>query len=100
MTGGGKDVKVHFMGTDPPAFRMSGHATRRLVERGIEQEWIVRALAEPERVDDDPLDADVRHALKRVPERDGRVLRVVFNFRQKPWLIVSVFFDRRLRGAL
>jgi len=38
------------------------------------------------------------HALGRIAERDGRVLRVVYNAAVRPPRIVTVYFDRRERG--
>jgi len=38
------------------------------------------------------------HALGRIAERDGRVLRVVYNALVQPPRIVTAYFDRRERG--
>ena len=42
----------------------------------------------------------LRHALARIPERDDRVLRVVYNENVHPWRIVTAYFDRAMRGKL
>lgn len=39
-----------------------------------------------------------RHFLARVPEQEGRVLRVVVNPQVDPPLVVTAFLDRRMRG--
>ena len=43
-------------------------------------------------------DSTLTHALGRIAERDGRVLRVVYNASVIPPRIVTVYFDRRQRG--
>lgn len=57
-----------------------------------------RTIAIPERVEE-PQDG-TRHYLARIPERDGRVLRVVVNPGVDPPLVVSAFLDPRMRGRM
>ena len=76
----------------------SDHARVVLQERAISEEWVERATAFPDRCDSGP-DGNV-HYLKAIPERDGRVLRVVVNPRGSRARIVTAFFDRRARGQL
>lgn len=52
-------------------------------------------VARPERVENDPRDAELRHALGRITERGGRILRVIYNHESIPWRIVTAYFDRR-----
>src|SRR5712692_8473803 len=61
--------------------------------------WVVRVLAKPDRIEADRFDAALTHALGRIAERDGRTLRVVYNGSVNPPRIVTVYFDRRPRGA-
>ena len=42
-------------------------------------------------------DDGTAHYLSSVPERGGRILRVVVNAKASPAVVVTVFFDRRLR---
>ena len=42
----------------------------------------------------------LKHALRRIPEYDDRILRVVYNETSEPWRVVTVFFDRTMRGKL
>lgn len=58
-------------------FDYSGHASEMLGSRGIEREWVERAILAPDDSEPDPKHADRTRAYKRLPERDGRVLRVV-----------------------
>ncbi len=80
------------------AFVLSRHALAMVVERDIDISWIERALRHPERVEADSRDRELRHALAPIPERDGRVLRVVYNETTVPWRIVTAYFDRTQRN--
>jgi len=81
-----------------PGYEVSDHAIGVLAEREIQTTWVVRVLAAPERTQRDRSDAELMHALGRIAERDGRVLRVVYNAAVRPPRIVTVYFDRRERG--
>ena len=76
------------------------HALHVMEERGIFSEWVERAVAAPERRMPDPHDEAVERFYIRIPERDGRVLRVAVNTDARPWRVVSTFFDRSMRGEL
>ncbi len=76
-------------------FAYTAHARDMLTERGIPDEWIVRAVESPLRTEQH--DDGTTHYLSSVPERSGRVLRVVVNAKASPAIVVTVFFDRRLR---
>ena len=71
------------------------HAEVVLGERGIPSDWVVRVVAEPERVES--RDDGTRHFMGSVAEREGRVLRVIVAAEAKPWRVVTAFFDRRMR---
>jgi hypothetical protein len=71
-----------------------------LVERGILTEWLERALAGPALRTADPTDAALERRYVVIPERERRVLRVVVNATVAPVRVVSVFFDRGMRGKL
>ncbi len=73
----------------------TSHAESMLKERRITLDWVTRAIAEPartERKDDGTI-----HYLKPIPEREGRVLRVVTGPDSEPTRVITVFFDRRER---
>ena len=70
------------------------------MERAIPIEWVERVLAEPEIREPDPNDPEVERFFRRIPKNDDRVLRVAVNVRGIPWRVVSVFFDRSMRGKL
>lgn len=71
------------------------HARDMLTERGLPEEWIARTVESPLRTENH--DDGTTHYLSEVPERSGRVLRVVVNAKVSPPIVVTVFFDRRLR---
>ncbi len=81
-------------------FELTKHARRVLAEREIPLEWVERTLSAPESVQPDPQDAAVERRFRRIPEFGGRVLRVAVNVRVEPPRVVSVFFDRKMKGRL
>lgn len=81
-------------------FTLSAHAEVVIAERAIDIEWVRRVLRNPERIEDDKSDRLLRHALGRIPEHGDRVLRVVYNGSVEPVRVVTVYFDRTLRGKL
>lgn len=76
-------------------FELTIHAEVAIRERGIPLEWIERVLVWPLRREADPHDPALLHALGKIPEHGGRVLRVVYNKEAIPWRIVTAYFDRR-----
>ena len=85
---------------EPPAFTLTEHAETAIAQRGVSVEWVARVLARPQRTEPDRRDASLQHALGRIAERDGRVLRVVYNDTVVPWRVVTVYFDRTQRHKL
>jgi len=82
-------------------YELTKHAQSRLDERNdISLEWVERTLLNPQRVESDERDPKLIHALASIPEYDNRVLRVVYNPTENPWKIVTVHFDRRMKGKL
>ena len=81
-------------------FELTKHAKQVLAEREIPIEWLERTLAVPELVLPDPDDATVERRFRRIPEFGGRVLRVAVNTAVDPNRVVSVFFDRGMKGKL
>lgn len=79
---------------------LSQHAQTRLLERKIELAWLERIIANPQRTEPDPDDPALEHRLAAVPECGNRVLRVVCDPRQNPLKVVTVHFDRSLKGKL
>ncbi len=69
-------------------------------ERAIPIEWVERTYDTPERILADLADSAIERRFRRIPEFGGRVLRVVVNSSVDPNRVVSVFFDRQMKGKL
>ena len=82
------------------SYELTLHAKVALAEREIALEWMERTLAAPELRLPDPDDATVERRDRRIPEHGGRVLRVAVNITVEPERVVSVFFDRKMKGRL
>lgn len=72
---------------------LTEHAQKRLLKRKIRLEWIVAALERPARTENDPEDPELAHALRPIPERGFRVLRVVYSETVEPLRVVTAYFD-------
>lgn len=81
-------------------FTLSEHAEIAIRERGISLEWIERAMTSPARIEPDRDDPDALHALLVIPEHGYRVLRVIYNHTKNPPHLVTVYFDRSMKGRL
>ena len=79
-------------------FELTKHAKKALAEREIPVAWVERTLASPELCLPDPDDATVECRYRKIPEFGGRVLRVAVNTAVEPNRVVSVFFDRKMKG--
>lgn len=77
-------------------FKLTEHARKRCLRRGIDDSWISAALSRPARLETDPDDAALMHALYPVPERAFRVLRVIYNETVDPVLVVTAFLDNEV----
>ncbi|WP_293799539.1 DUF4258 domain-containing protein [uncultured Bosea sp.] len=78
-------------------FVYSGHAIEMLHERSIESEWVERAILAPDAIEGDPKHADRVRACKALPERDGRVLRLVYVEMGQAYRVITLFLDRSRR---
>lgn len=74
--------------------RFTSHASVVARNRRIESEWIERVVRAPEWVELEPRDPELRRAFAAIPEREGRVLRVVYGETAAEYVIVTAFFDR------
>jgi hypothetical protein len=78
-------------------FKYSDHAKEMLVERDIESEWVERTILNPDAIESDPKHLDRVRAYKALPERDGRVLRVVYVELGEAYRVITLFLDRSRR---
>ena len=79
-------------------FDLTRHAKKALAEREIPLEWVERTFAMPELILPDSYDATVERRFRKIPEFGGRVLRVAVNTAVEPNRVVSIFFDRKMKG--
>jgi hypothetical protein len=82
------------------SFVLTHHAEQMVAERNLKAEWIEEVLKNPDALVQDGDDRDLYHAYKSIPERDGRVLHVVYNMESEPWRVITGFFDRAWKGKL
>ena len=73
------------------------HALTAMRERELEASWIERTVYGPDWVQADPNHAEIERRFRIIPERDGRVLRVVVVETPEEIRIVTAFLDRRAR---
>ncbi len=85
---------------EPLTLEYTIHAVHAMEERMIPRDWVETVMTEPALRTPDPNDPEVERFYRRIPEHGDRVLRVAVNTRVAPWRVVSVFFDRRMRGEL
>lgn len=74
-------------------YRLSEHAAKRMQQRKILPEWIQTALDNPDTTESDQEDPNLAHALKAIPEKGFKVLRVVYNETTEPVTIVTAYFE-------
>lgn len=74
-------------------FVLTDHAKKRCTKRRINQDWIVATLEHPARTENDRNDPTLVHALRAIPEKGFRVLRVIYNETVDPVSIITVYFD-------
>ncbi|TXM67614.1 DUF4258 domain-containing protein [Methylobacterium sp. WL103] len=73
------------------------HALDNLADRALERMWIERTVTEPEVAEPDPKHPERIRAYRSVPERDGRILRVVYVPTEGGVRITTDFLDRSRR---
>ena len=81
-------------------FELTNHARKAVAEREILIEWIEQTMEAPELIVPDPNDPTIERCFRRIPEFGGRVLRVAVDRTVEPHRVVSVFFDRKMKGKL
>ena len=81
-------------------YELTQHARDVLQERQIAVAWMERALGQPALSLPSQSDPAVESRFVRIPEYGNRVLRVVVNKQAVPERVVSVYFDRSMKGTL
>lgn len=80
-----------------PHFIFTRHALDVMEERQVLPEWVERTVEGPDAQEPDPTDPALTRAFRAIPERDGRVLRVVYAQEPDAVRIITAFFDRGRR---
>ena len=83
-------------------YELSIHAQKSIKDRKISLEWLENCLNNPDKIEADQTDGTVVHHLKVITEANTKVLRLVLRWNQdkSSALIITVFFDKRLRGKI
>ena len=81
-------------------YELTEHARDVLDERRISLRWMERVLATPALIQPSLTDSDLENRFGKIVEFDDRVLRVIVNTQVVPERVVSVYFDRRMKGKL
>ena len=76
------------------ALILTQHARDNMALYSLDPAWIEATIARPQHVDRDPDDAALIRAWRRIPERGGRALRVVYRPAAADMVVVTAFFDR------
>lgn len=76
-------------------FYLTKHAMDMIHKRSILMDWVENVLSDPQWIEQDAIDAELEHRLRRIPEFGDRVLRVIVNRKKSPLRVVTAYFDRR-----
>ena len=81
-----------------PVFTCTQNARAQIALRALDPAWIKRTILAPDASETDPGHPDRTRAIRAVPEREGRLLRVVFVVRSpSTFPIITAFLDRGRR---
>jgi len=69
-----------------------------LAERRIQRTWIELTIRKPESIEPDPNRPHLLRAFRRVPERGGLWLRVIYESAGDTAKVITAFFDRGRKG--
>ena len=81
-------------------YELTRHAKDVMRARGISVGWMEKAFFHPAMVQSDSRNPLLERRFGKIPEFGDRVLRVVVNMEFVPPRILSVFFDRAMKGKL
>lgn len=73
----------------------TAHAQSMMQERGIQEDWVKSAVHDPDMTEQ--REDDEMHYLKKIPQKRGKILRVIVNPSVHPEKVITVFFDRRVQ---
>ena len=81
-------------------YDLSRHAKDVISARQIRLDWLEQVLDSRDLVEADRDDPELVHPIGRIKEHGNRPLRVVFNKSMGSVRIVTVYFDRKMKGRL
>jgi uncharacterized DUF497 family protein len=81
-------------------YELTLHAKKKIEERNIKIEWIEKVLYTPQLVNPDNLDPTLSLAYAPIAEYENRALCVVCDYEARPVRVITVHFERRLKGKL
>jgi len=73
---------------------LTKHAQQNVARDRLDLAWIEATITSPQHQDRDPTDITLKRAWRSIPQRGGRVLRVVFRPAGADIVVVTAFFDR------
>jgi len=79
-----------------PELKFTSHALIAVAERKIDRAWVEAALSAPDWTVSDRKPGRMR-AFRAVPERGGRILRVVYDDIDGVFHVVTAFLDRNAK---
>ena len=80
---------------------LTDHVKQRIAERDIKIEWVEKAVFNPDRLEISKKAPDSQlEALAIIPEFGNRVLRVIYDHTGAIPVIITVYFDRKMKGKL
>lgn len=89
---------VHAGAMPGPIFTYTQNARAQIALRALDPAWMERTILAPDASETDPRHPDRTRAFRAVPEREGRLLRVVFVVRSpSTFPINTAFLDRGRR---
>lgn len=71
-----------------------------IFEGNIKLTWIENTFNNPDKIEIDLYDNTLEHRLKIINQYDNRILRIIYNKTVNPVLVITAFFDRRMKGKL
>ena len=81
-------------------YELTQHARDVIEERQISIDWLERVLGNPTLIESSTTDPELESRFAKIPEFGDRVLRVIVNTVVVPERVVSVYFDRKMKGKI
>ncbi|MCX9013854.1 MAG: DUF4258 domain-containing protein [Candidatus Methanoperedens sp.] len=75
--------------------KFTKHAEDMLIERKFTKEYIISVIESPDWKENDEHENGIWHVFKKIGEK---VLRVVIKGREETYIVVTMFYDKRLRN--